>query len=842
MVSLVIVSHSHFLAEALVALIRQVAQGDVSIAFAGGVGPNREEFGTDAIEIMEAIQNVYSPAGVLVLMDLGSAVLSAELSVELLPEEMKPNIRFCAAPLVEGAIAAAVQASLGSGLDEVCREAQLALVPKAEQLGQEIPGTFLPEQATLDAQAETDLSVEIILANEHGLHARPAAKFVQLAASFDADIQVADLTSNKGPVSARSLNALATLGAVNGHTIAITARGDRAAEALTALQALVEDNFGEAIISGTAGDAQPTQTLEPQTAPEALAGVPVSEGIALGPIFHFQQPPPPVPDHKIDRPDEEWDRFQQAQEVTRKDILARRATLQSSIGAEKAAIFDAHLLILDDPELLERVRQRIFEEKTNASLAWKDLVTEVANAYLALADPYLQQRAVDVEDVGNQVLHSLAGTDQNVAIDLDAPVILVAQDLTPTQTAQLDMNMVLGLITLGGGPTSHSAILARALGIPAIAGADPAISALPDGTITAIDGFNGAFWIEPPDQTKQDLEKAREAWLASRQRLLQDTHKPAITRDGHTIEIAANAGNLFDAQAAVRNGAEGIGLLRTEFLFLTRTTPPDEAEQVAELEKIGAALGDRPVIVRTLDVGGDKALPYLALPAEANPFLGVRAIRLALKHKELFLVQLRAILRAGRDRKFRVMFPMVTTPDEVTDAQALLYEAHQSLVKDGLPHKWPIETGIMIETPAAALLSPVLARQVDFFSIGTNDLTQYTLAAERGNPELAHLADAFHPAVLILIEKVVRAAHAEKIWVGVCGELAGDPLAIPVLIGTGVDELSMNPGGIPRAKEIVRRLDKLAAEALSKQVLKQENASRARSVAAAFLAEHAGDI
>jgi phosphoenolpyruvate-protein phosphotransferase len=454
----------------------------------------------------------------------------------------------------------------------------------------------------------------------------------------------------------------------------------------------------------------------------------------------------------------------------------------------------------------------------------------------------LQQRAVDVEDVGNQVLHSLSGADQNVAIDLDMPVILVAQDLTPTQTAQLDMDMVLGLITLGGGPTSHSAILARALGIPAIAGADPAISTQPDGTFTALDGFNGAFWIEPPEQTKQDLEKAREAWLANRERLLQDTHKPAITRDGHTVEIAANAGNLIDAQAAVTNGAEAIGLLRTEFLFLTRTTPPDEAEQVAELEKIGAALGDRPVIVRTLDVGGDKALPYLSLPPEANPFLGVRAIRLALKHKDIFVVQLRAILRAGLDRNFRVMFPMVTTPDEVTAAQALLNEAHESLVAEGLAHKWPIETGIMIETPAAALLSPILARQVDFFSIGTNDLTQYTLAAERGNPELASLADAFHPAVLLLIEKVVQSAHKEKIWVGVCGELAGDPQAIPVLIGTGVDELSMNPGAIPRAKEIVRRLDMSAVEALSKKVLQEENASRARSIAAAFLAEQTGDL
>ncbi len=460
----------------------------------------------------------------------------------------------------------------------------------------------------------------------------------------------------------------------------------------------------------------------------------------------------------------------------------------------------------------------------------------MANSYLALDNPYLQQRAVDVEDVGDQVLHVLAGTDGQATIKLEEPVILVAQDLTPTQTAQLDMEMVLGLITMGGGPTSHSAILARALGIPAIAGADPAISALPNGTSTALDGFKGVFWIEPPDQTITDLEKARETWLAERDMLLLSAHEQAITRDGHVIEIAANAGNLFDAQAAVTNGAEAVGLLRTEFLFLTRTTPPDEAEQVSALEKIGSALGDRPVIVRTLDVGGDKALPYLSLPVEANPFLGVRAIRLALKNKDLFLVQLRAILRAGADRQFRIMFPMVTTLEEVSAAKEILEEAHRSLDKDGLAHKWPIETGIMVETPAAALISPVLAREVDFFSIGTNDLTQYTLAAERGNPDLSNLADAFHPAVLMLIERVAQAAHRQKIWVGVCGELAGDPLAVPVLIGLGVDELSMNPGSIPKAKDIVRHLEKAAAEALAAEILQVENASQARSLAGEFLA------
>jgi phosphocarrier protein FPr len=824
------------LAKALVALIHQVAQGEVSLAFAGGVGPDREEFGTDAIEIMEAIQAVYSPSGVLVLMDLGSAVLSAELSLELLPDEMKPNIRFCAAPLVEGAIAAAVQASLGSDLDAVCQEAQLSLVPKAEQLDQEIPGTFLPQTDKHLGQSAPGLTVQLKLANEHGLHARPAAKFVQLAASFDADVQVADLTNQKGPVSAKSLNALATLGALHGHQIEITAYGVQAAEAIGALAHLVEDNFGEEVFN------EATQMPIPEvgamvTDRTALLGIPVSEGIAIGPAFHFKPPPPPIPVYEVDQPEEEWLRLEQAREAARKSITNRRTALQASIGEEKAAIFDAHILILDDPELVEQARRRVIEKKHNASMAWKESIAEVASSYRTLENPYLQQRAIDVEDVGNQVLHILAGTDGEQAIVLEEPVILVADDLTPTQTAQLDMKMIKGLITTGGGPTSHSAILARALGIPAIAGADLAISSVPDGTMIALDGINGAVWIDPPDEKLNALDHAREDWLADREQLLGLTHKPAITQDGHPVEIAANAGSLLDAEAAVKNGAEAIGLLRTEFLFLTRTTPPDEDEQVNELKRIGAALGDRPVIVRTLDVGGDKALPYFSLPEEANPFLGVRAIRLSLRNEEIFSAQLRAILRAALDSPFRIMFPMVTTLNEVSAAGKILDEAHRSLDAEGVAHRWPIETGIMVETPAAALLSPVLAQHVDFFSIGTNDLTQYTMAAERGNPALSNMADAFHPAVLKLIAEVVEAAHAHGIWVGVCGELASDPLAVPVLVGLGVDELSMNPGSIPKAKDIVRRIDRAESEALSKEILLVESADRARALAAAYLTD-----
>jgi phosphoenolpyruvate-protein phosphotransferase len=414
-------------------------------------------------------------------------------------------------------------------------------------------------------------------------------------------------------------------------------------------------------------------------------------------------------------------------------------------------------------------------------------------------------------------------------------VILFAQDITPTETAQLDMTKILGIMTVGGGPTSHSAILARALGIPAISGASPSMEHLPLGTSIALDGFNGKVWANPEPAIQADLKARREAWLETRQKLLLTSHSIAKTRDGHHVEVFANIGNVQDAENAVKNGAEGIGLLRTEFLFLTRETPPTEAEQLTVLRQIGAVMGDRPVTVRTLDVGGDKEVPYIKLPPEANPFLGVRAIRMSLRNTDLFMAQLRAILRAAADFQFRIMFPMIANVDEVRQARTWLEKAHQQLVDENLPHAWPIETGIMVEIPSAALLSRILAREVDFFSIGTNDLTQYTLAAERGNPLLSDMADALHPAVLQLIGKVVEAAHAEGKWVGVCGELAGNPLAAPVLVGLGVDELSLNPGGVPLTKSIIRAMDTTEVNLLAKQILETESVSEARKLSQSFL-------
>jgi phosphocarrier protein FPr len=842
MIGLVIVSHSRPLAQALANLAQQVASNDAKIAIAAGAGPDHQEFGTDAIEILDAIQAVYNPDGVLILMDLGSAVLSAQMAVELLPEEMQGQVHFCSAPLVEGIIAAAVQAGLGSDLDTACQEAQQALLPKREQLGEPVEAlpTSGPGEATSLQGGEPpadQICAVLTLHNTYGLHARPAARFVQTAARYDAQIQVRNLTNQKGPVSAKSLNALATLGAVQNSEVELCASGTQAQAAIDALSAMIRGNFGE----GT----EPPPSI-PAAAPQpaasitgALSGVPIAEGFAVAKLAFFSAPPPPIPEGLVDDPVAEWARLQQAFEAVSAGIQAHRIQMTATIGEDQASIFDAHLLILEDPELQEQTRNLIFEQKLNAAAAWNTTIDNTVARFMALDDPYLKQRAADVRDVGTQVLFQLAGRTAGEVVHFDEPVILAAEELTPTQTSQLDLETIQGLATVLGGPTSHSAILARSLGIPAISGIPISVLDLPEGTLAGLDGSQGALWINPDEATSQSLVGKRETWLEERAVLLEQSRQPGSTRDGHRVEIVANAGNLSDAHTAVENGAEGIGLLRTEFLFLTRQQAPDEDEQHQALQEIALVMSGKPVIVRTLDVGGDKPLPYIQLPEEANPFLGVRAIRLSFQQPELFKTQLRAILLAGAESgNLKVMFPMISGYDEVAKAREYLREVHEELTRAGLPHQWPVETGIMVEIPSTAVMASQLASQVDFFSIGTNDLTQYTLAAERGNPNLASLADALHPAVLQLIQQVCTAAHEHGKWVGVCGELAGDPLATGILVGVGVDELSMNPASIPRVKGILRSISLPEAKQHAMQALACNTTSQVRSLAVEFLAQH----
>ncbi len=552
-------------------------------------------------------------------------------------------------------------------------------------------------------------------------------------------------------------------------------------------------------------------------------GIAASGGVAIAPAFLFAGA---AAGHQATSaaaasPEEELARLKSALQAAREEIRALYAEAQRRVGGQEAEIFKVHAMFLDDPTLTQQVEAAIREGKS-ALAVWQQAIEAQAAMLEALNDPVFSARAVDLRDVGARVAAHLSGTAGALARP-QKPAVIVAQELTPSQTILLPHELVRGFCTVRGSKTSHVAILARGLGLPAVVGVDAAVlDAAREGVLMIVDGEKGEVIVAPEAATLAAY-RAREAALTRARRSAQvGASAPAVTPDGRRVEIGANlgGGGRTEAEQALALGAEGVGLLRTEFLYMERTSPPDEEEQIAAYAPYLEVMAGRPVIFRTADIGGDKAIPYLHLPVEANPFLGQRGIRLSLAQPEMFRTQLRAILRAGAGTAgVKIMFPMIASVDEVRAAKAHLVAVRQALEAEGLPYARHVEVGVMIEVPSAAVLADVLAPEVDFFSIGTNDLSQYTLAADRTHPTVGPMADALHPAVLRLIKQVVEAAHARDVWVGVCGELGGDPLAAPVLVGLGVDELSMAAPSIPSVKAAIRAWPLAEAQALAAEVL-----------------------
>ena len=826
MVGIVIVSHSGTLAEGVRELAAEMAGPDVKLELAGGMA-EEGALGTDAVRVMEAIDRADSGDGVLVLMDLGSAVLSAETALDFLTPEQRESVLLCEAPLVEGAVAAAVAARLGEPLAEVAKEARGGLQGKTAQLGAGQPEAEGP--AGTAPPLEEGLTLRLDVRNPLGLHARPAARFVQTAAGFDANVQVMNLTSGRGPANGRSLNGLATLGIRQGHEILVSAHGPQAAAALDALADLAGRDFDEE--AARPAPPIPVRSAEPaQDAGNAVTGLPGAPGIVSGPARHFHPVDPEIPTGSSGDPEAEWKALKGALELVRAEIRAARDSVAAKAGEYSAAIFDAHLLFLDDEALLDPARRAIFEEGKNAAEAWHDAAGTVAADYRGLDDEYLEARAEDLKGVARQVVAALTGNTA-VAI-LSATGIVVATDLTPADTASLDRELTLGIATVAGSPTSHSAILARSLGIPAAVGLGEGLLSVPEGTALLLDGDAGIIYVEPAEELAAEYERRAAAREQATRTARAAAAEPAVTKDGRRIEVVANIGSPDDVPAAIENGAEGVGLLRTEFLFLERDSMPSEDEQYAAYKSIAEGLEGRPLILRTLDVGADKPLPYLPLEHEANPFLGVRGIRLALEQPELLATQLRAVLRTAAEYPLKVMFPMVATLEELRQAKAVLADVHAGLEQAGAATPEELEVGVMIEVPAAALAAEQFAPEIDFFSLGTNDLVQYTMAAERGNAAVAGLADGLHPSVLRLVRIVAEAAKEGGKWAGVCGELASDPVAVPVLVGLGIAELSANAPAIPAVKQAVRIIDTEAARELTEQALELSSAAEVRALVA----------
>lgn len=673
--------------------------------------------------------------------------------------------------------------------------------------------------------------LELIIRNPTGLHARPAKTFVQLAKQFESDIRIAH---DKKRANAKSLLSVLTLGVHSGGVVRVRIRGKDEEEAAQAIEEAVRTGLDETenplpetdFSASTAEDDRSPEVQGIEVAVKTkvsgdLNGIPASPGIAIGPIYQIKRTEIHL-EEKFQSAALEKERLQKAFADAREQIKDIRG--QMDLGEEEAAIFDVHLELMDDPDLIEAVESKIEEQQHSAGHVWKATIRERANLIAQLDDPLLAARAADLHDVGTRVLRALVGEKPDDQIMPDTPVILVADYLTPSDTATLDRDRVLGFCTTAGGPTSHSAIIARALGLPAVVSTGAKILTLENGTTLILNGKTGEITVNPDEDT---LAKAHQV-LADEQEKQKAAKKsaadPAITQDGHRVEVTANIGGLQDAIDANSAGAEGVGLLRTEFLFLERETAPTENEQVEVYKGILQALDNQPVILRTLDIGGDKPLPYINVDKEDNPFLGERGLRLALNQPELLHMQLRAALRAAGEGVLRIMFPMVADISEWRAARAIVQKLQKEL------NSPQVELGIMIEIPSAALVADVFATEVDFFSIGTNDLTQYALAVDRLHPKLSYLSDGLHPAVLRLIRTTVEAAHSKGKWVGLCGALGADPQAIPILVGLGVDELSVSVPSVAITKAQVRKMTLAVCKNLAEKALLCSTAAEVRNL------------
>jgi multiphosphoryl transfer protein len=816
LVGIVVVSHSWQLAQAAVGLASEMLhERPVRIAVAAGL--DEVALGTDAVQIKRAIEEVDGPAGVVVLMDLGSAVLSAELALDLLDSPAaRERVLLSDAPLVEGLVVAAVAAAGGAGRAEVAAEARSALMGKAAHLGaaSDIPpaaSTAGGEGEAGELGTEAELVAEFTVENRHGLHARPAARLVSEVRNLDADVRLYNLTTGVGPVPAASLSRVATLGAMHGHRVQIRACGLQGSDAVEQLVTLAARHFDEPL----------EESSSPQPEGHGGAPLPASPGIGIGVVRRFVAAPAPADESAAASPAAEWQRVADALVEVRREI-ERFQRLAGQVGHEEARIFDAHLMLLDDDELLTDVRAQV-DSGAGAVIACTQAFAAVEKQWAELPDPYLRARAEDVRAVTAQLLAALTGA---TALTMSGPGILVAEELSPGQTAELDAETVRGIVLAYGSPTSHAAIIARSRGIPALVAAGPDVLALAEGTTVVIDGATGELVADPSAAVLGEYQQRAANRAAQHDKDRAAAREPAHTVDGTDIEVAANLGSCADALAAALDGADSAGLVRTEFLFLDRDRAPDVAEQVAEYLGIADALCGRRITLRTLDVGGDKPLPYLPMPAEENPFLGHRGVRLSLGRRDLLLEQLTAICEVARKAPISVMFPMVSTVTEIRAARRALEEAAGP---GGLPDG--LRIGMMVEVPAAALKIETFLPHLDFLSIGTNDLTQYTLAAERGNAAVAALSDPLDPGVLSLIRHVCRAAHG-RVPVAVCGEAAAEPIAIPVLLGLGVRELSVAPHSVPSVKARVRELDLSACVALAEAALELDDAESVRQLSA----------
>lgn len=564
-----------------------------------------------------------------------------------------------------------------------------------------------------------------------------------------------------------------------------------------------------------------------------LNGIPAAPGLAHGKTVIVTQEQLDIPNYEVQDVDKEGQRLMDACAKGQEELSAFKDDVGERAKSNEAQIFEAHRMILEDVALLDRAKKSI-QAGVNAEKAWMDSIEYFAQMLEAIPDETLSSRAVDIRDVGRRVLGHLLGVSVGGTV-LTHPSVILGDDLTPSDTVSLDKDLVLGFATARGGPTSHTAILAKAFGLPAVVGLGEGVLCIPNGTMVMVDGNRGSLLVSPDEETLSDfIEKEKTA--EQEQAVARDAAQArAVTADGDRVEVVANVGGTSDAPLGIKNGAEGVGLFRTEFLYLDRNALPTVEEQVEAYKAVFDIYAGLPIVVRTLDIGGDKVIPYLDLPKELNPFLGWRGVRMLDGAEDIFLQQFKALLQAGVGADLRIMVPMVSGLAEIRAVKAVMEKAKAELKAEGKPYTNDAQFGIMIEVPSAVLLADRLAKEVDFFSIGTNDLTQYTTAVDRTNSKVAHLANPLNPAVLTLIKRTIDCAHVEGKWVGLCGELAGEPLAAPILLGLELDEFSMSPARVPLIKRVMKSLHKADCVAFADEVLALNDADEVMKASEAYL-------
>ncbi|MBD8068501.1 phosphoenolpyruvate--protein phosphotransferase [Bacillus sp. PS06] len=550
-----------------------------------------------------------------------------------------------------------------------------------------------------------------------------------------------------------------------------------------------------------------------------IKGIAASAGIAFAKAYRLENPDLTVVKQSITNPEEEIQRFVDALETAKQELEVIKEKANQDLGEDKAAIFAAHLLVLSDPELINPIKDRIKNENVNAEFSLNETATMFIQMFESMDNEYMKERAADIKDVTKRVLAHLLGVKISNPSMISEEVIIIAEDLTPSDTAQLNRDFVRGFTTDIGGRTSHSAIMARSMEIPAVVGTKSVTSDIQNGVFVIVDGLDGEVIVDPSEETIAEYKAKKEQYDAQKAEWAKLVNEPTVTSDDHHVELAANIGTPDDVKGVLANGGEGVGLYRTEFLYMGRDQLPTEEEQFEAYKAVLERMEGKPVVVRTLDIGGDKELPYLHLPKELNPFLGFRAIRLCLEEQDIFRTQLRALLRASTYGNLKIMFPMIATLGEFRQAKEILLDEKEKLKASGVEVSEEIEIGIMVEIPSTAVIADQFAKEVDFFSIGTNDLIQYTMAADRMNERVSYLYQPYNPSILRLISTVIDAAHKEGKWAGMCGEMAGDPIAIPILLSLGLDEFSMSATSILPARSQLKKLSKEKASSLKEQIL-----------------------